>query len=552
MTGGVHRDGEVRYEWEDDDDDDDPSAASPNGAAGAAQGSAAAGATTAPALPVIEVYGGSLARNRYQAEAALALRGMHEPLGAVYQRGGLLVRVHRLLEAGKDRYGVKRAKGSPTIVPVDGGFLHCHLAEAAHWFKVQGKKTANINPPPVILGPLLAGPWETIRPLSGLLETPALLPDGRLLTGSGYDDETGLLLDTIQIPPIVRSRRAGEAALKTLMEIYADFPFETEVDRATALSLSLSGIEAALLPATPLAMIDAPEAGSGKTLLTEVTGLLATGRFPAAMPQAADEAEDKKRLLSILLAGDPIGLIDNIARPLESDALCMVITGGEYEDRVLGASRKVRLRCRMLWLVTGNNARAVGDLIRRTIRCRIDPRCERPDERLFDVNLHREVPRRRPELVHAALTIMASYIAAGRPKPLRPYGNFEDWSRMVREALVWLGAADPCDSREVLASSDPEREALALLMDAWHACFADEPKLIKEVLTKADEHSMETMALRDAIANAAVARGGNATLGQSLGFYLRSKMNRVHGGRFFTKAKSDTHANATAWQLAQR
>ena len=69
--------------------------------------------------------------------------------------------------------------------------------------------------------------------------------------------------------------------------------------------------------------------------------------------------------------------------------------------------------------------------------------------------------------MHACLTIMASYQHAGRPKPLSTLGDFEPWSRLVREPLVWLGMADPCDSYESLAGDDPERELLGALMDAW-------------------------------------------------------------------------------------
>ena len=528
----------------DDEHEDEGGAPAPNGIA-AANG--------ADDLPVIKVFGGSLACNRREAEAALALRGMHDPMRAIYQRGGVLVRIHRIPQAGADRCGVERPAGTPSIVPCEPGFLRCHLAEVATWAKYDGRRKCDvaINPPPDVVPPLLAGPWKAIQPLTGILETRALLPDGSLLAGQGYHPTTGLLLDTITIPPIQPSRTAAEAALKILLEIYAGFPFVGEVDRAVALATPLSGLQAGVLDATPLIASDAPTPGSGKTLLSEVAGYIATGRRPAAMTQASSEEEDKKRLLSVLLGGDQMALIDNIYRPLESDALCAILTGAEYEDRILGASRKVRLRSRMLWTATGNNLRIVGDLIRRSLGCRIDPRCERPDARAFDVDLHVEVPRRRTELVHAALTIMASYAAAGRPHPLPPYGNFDSWSRMVREPLAWLGMADPCDSRDALAGSDPETEALASLMDAWWRCFADQPVLIKDVITKTHTVTAETIALRDAIANVAVERGGRGTLGQAIGFYLRSKLDRVHRGRCFARGEGDKDAGAARWRLLE-
>ena len=68
---------------------------------------------------------------------------------------------------------------------------------------------------------------------------------------------------------------------------------------------------------------------------------------------------------------------------------------------------------------------------------------------------------------------------------MAPFGNFEVWSRLVREPLVWLGLADPCDSYERLADDDPERETLGALMDAWWTCFKDKGKTMKEVWAEA-------------------------------------------------------------------
>jgi hypothetical protein len=515
----------------------------PNGATAAAEAR----------LPVIKVFSGSLAHNRVEAEAALALHGMEAPLKGVYQRGGTLMRVHRIKAAeATDPWGVQRQLGAPIITLAEPGFLHCHLAGVAAWVKHDGraKRDVLVNPPKDVVRPLLDGPWEVIAPLTGLLEAPAVLPDGRLLQGSGYDLETGLLLETITIPPIVPSRAAAETALKLVLEVFKDFPYVAEVDRSVAVSGVLSGFAAPVIDATPAHGYSATVAGSGKTLQAEATGLIATGRLPAATPQASSREEDLKQLLSILLKGDAMVLVDNITRPVESDALCAIITGASYEARLLGVSRMVRVPARTLWLLTGNNLTIVGDLVRRTLRAHIDPQCERPDARRFEINLHELIPRRRVELVHACLTILASYVHAGRPKPLPPYGSFEAWSRLVREPLVWLGMADPCASRERLEALDPERELLGTLMDAWARCFGDKPKTIKEVITEADTSTRpEGRDLKEAVANAVVERSGRATPGQNLGFYLASKVDRVHRGRRFKRLAPDKHANAARWKL---
>ena len=82
---------------------------------------------------------------------------------------------------------------------------------------------------------------------------------------------------------------------------------------------------------------------------------------------------------------------------------------------------------------------------------------ERPEERVFDFDPVARVRTSRAEYVTAALTVLRAYIAASRPDlDLSPFGSFERWSGLVRSALVWLGAVDPCDSREAVLEDDPE------------------------------------------------------------------------------------------------
>ena len=51
-------------------------------------------------------------------------------------------------------------------------------------------------------------------------------------------------------------------------------------------------------------------------------------------------------------------------------------------------------------------------------------------------------------------------------------GSFEQWSDLVRHALVWAGEADPNEGRANLeAESDQAYETLATLLDAWAVCY---------------------------------------------------------------------------------
>src|SRR4029077_13510853 len=128
--------------------------------------------------------------------------------------------------------------------------------------------------------------------------------------------------------------------------------------------------------------------------------------------------------------------IDNIERPLSGDSLCSILTQESWQSRLLGENRQVRVATNVLFMATGNNLTFKGDMTTRAIVCRLDAGVEKPEQRRFDIDLRKEVPRHRAKLVVAALTVLRAFIAAGRPglDKLTPFGRFEDWSNLVRGA----------------------------------------------------------------------------------------------------------------------
>ena len=75
------------------------------------------------------------------------------------------------------------------------------------------------------------------------------------------------------------------------------------------------------------------------------------------------------------------------------------------------------------------------------------------------------------EVAPWALTILRGYCAAGRPaQGFKPWGSFEQWSDLVRGAIVWAGEPDPADTREELrAENDTTGQALVGLVEGWRA-----------------------------------------------------------------------------------
>jgi putative DNA primase/helicase len=158
-----------------------------------------------------------------------------------------------------------------------------------------------------------------------------------------------------------------------------------------------------------------------------------------------------------------------------------------------------------------------------------------------------ELWQERPTLVAAALTILRAYFVVGCPSQgIKPFGSFEEWSAIVRQALVWAGEVDPCDGRKDLeAESDPDYEALSTLLTTWYACYGTRSRTLKQVVadirrhTQASLMSSEWDELQDALGNLDANYTGQGLNTRVIGEALRSWKGRLIDGKRFIKASTD-------------
>lgn len=433
--------------------------------------------------PRISIQGGQLPAEVDQAEDAL----LRANLG-VYQRGENLVRVVRLPQSeGND--GVQRPSGALLIHPITSTWLREKLTEASEWYIFGSEVPKQINAPIGHALALLArvGAWNG-PVLLAVVSCPTMRKDGSILQEPGYDRASGLLYDAGATTfPIVADRPTKEdaaAAVNILAAPFREYQFADKGDRAVVLAACLTAVIRRILPAAPLFAVDAPTAGSGKSLLCETVGIIASGYKPTIISQGKTPEEDEKRLASVLMAGDAVLVIDNCDRPLGGDTLCSMLTQEIIASRVLGKSEVKRFPTNALVMATGNNLEVVGDLGRRTLVCRIDTGQERPDQVVHGFSPTEEALRDRPALVVAALTVLRAYVVAGYPNRMSPIGSFEDWN-LVREALVWLGEDDPIVTRERVISDDPRKGEVVELLELWCQALGGQAVTISEIGEKA-------------------------------------------------------------------
>ena len=478
--------------------------------------------------------GGALPSMVDAAETALMAQHDH---GGLYQRGGQIVRVIRL-EAPQDGI-IRRSAGSPLIVPLEPPGLVEAFTRAATWVRWDArKKNYNSIDCPIIVGATYAaraGMWN-LRPLTGIISAPTLRRDGSILERPGYDERTGLLFLGDAFPPIPSkpSRDDAIAALEILTEPIKQFPFVEDCHQSVALSAILTALVRRSIKTAPLFGFSAPTMGSGKSLLADVAAIIATGYPSPAMSQGHDETEDRKKLLASLTEGDSILLIDNVDRPIEGGVLCSMLTQTEIRDRVLGLTKMVTASTAVTIMATGNNLAFRGDMTTRALLCRIDAGVEKPEERNFQGDLKETVRLERGKLVQAALAILRAYHVAGRPKQdLKPYGRFEEWSDLIRSALMWVGCEDPCKSREAIDRADDTTQHLDAMLTAWENKFEGRAGTVSEATYGSEQHPMPEE-LKDAMMDVAEDQKGGINT-RRLGKWLSKMEGRIFKQRRFQK-----------------
>lgn len=480
-----------------------------------------------PRRPTITVIHGL----RHQA-ADEALAAMHQAKVPFYQRDRSLVRVSLAKAKTSDGEVIEIAG----LINVTAPILGRSMGQSAEWEKLlKSGEPVRIDPPKEVIEQVAAmsGEWP-FPPVTGVISTPTLRQDGTILATSGYDDATGLVL--VAPPPMPHipdhpTRRDAAQSLDLLADLLAEFPFADEASRSVAFSMSLTTVlRGALLPAVPMHVATAPQPGTGKSFLADVSSAISTGERCAVIAWAPNMEETEKRLIGAALTGQQIIAIDNVSEMMSGDFLNQLTERPILQPRGLGSSNMPRIANSFTVFANGNNLSAPADLVRRTLICRLDANLENPEEREFKANPVHSVLQDRGKYIAAILTIGRAYIAAGSPTMCRPLPSFERWSGLIRSALMWLAMPDPCSSMDMARVEDPLRAARGALFSAWNGEIGTNPggfttsHLIEEAEIRTDFGFSHPL-FREACLTVAADRNGNTISGRRLGKWLSKNNN---------------------------
>ena len=269
----------------------------------------------------------------------------------IYQRARHLAVIARGVKPPK---WLHRPHDMPVILDASTARLTELASQAAEYWKygtsAEGRLAA--RPSAQVGYRDAAKPSEPGRSLSLKASLPARrsAPMGACSMRQDTMQTTGLYLDTngTTFPPLPARPTLDDArsAIGHLQEAVTDFPFTEHLAlqrhpgryALAGLSLCRAGQCAAVSPSVPT------PAGAAKVCWLMSSVLSAQAAPRPRWPQVKEDEEERKRLLTVALAGYPCLHIDNVTRPLGSPALDMALTSPTFSDRLLGKQRESRKR----------------------------------------------------------------------------------------------------------------------------------------------------------------------------------------------------------------
>jgi hypothetical protein len=332
-----------------------------------------------------------------------------------------------------------------------------------------------------------------------------------------------------------------------LLDWLGDFPFLDDASRANAIAIAITAIAREMIGGpTPLFVVDAPAAGTGKGLLVSGVGNVITGREPPLMSEVRDENEFRKRITAKLYEGAMLLVLDNLKRRLDSGTLAAVLTADVWSDRILGVSRSADVPVRNVWICTGNNIQLTDEIARRSVWVRLDARKDRPWQgRSFrHADLKGWLRAHRHDLVWAFLVLVQNWIARGRPEGRGELlGSYEHWSRVVGGVLDAANISGFLENREELyARTDAVSEEWRRFVAAWRETHGDRPIAVGDLVDAARELLTSVFAkTRDDASDRSVRT--------RLGKALTEQRDRRYGDDFLRYEGIDKHTKGALWRL---
>ncbi|MEI2268114.1 hypothetical protein OHB93_02190 [Microbacterium sp. No. 7] len=287
---------------------------------------------------------------------------------------------------------------------------------------------------------------------------PVLLASGKIIATPGFHADDRVLLSMRAGAhkvwalgyhvPTAPSLAEAQSALDLLMqEVFSDFPFADDGDRAVAVASLLTSCAPHLATKRPAFSVVAPDRGTGKSLLNEVIRTIAVGSTYGAeySPFKSNDEENTKVLAAALLRGARFVGVDNVptGAVVTSTLLTRLLTkeDGAEALRILGSNDTVPVTG-LVHQFTGNSFSFGADIPRRVLSCELEVNGGLAFERegFRHPDLLRWAQTNRPSLLAAVHTILLHGLNHPIEHAEVPFkmASFEQWTTVFAGAMSHL------------------------------------------------------------------------------------------------------------------
>lgn len=429
--------------------------------------------------------------------------------------------------------------------------VHTFLNTEVLWWRQNKDRVVSSWPDREFAKSILSDPPE-LPQVDSVIRTPVYGADGKLIDKSGLHEKERAWVDIKGLQDVMAQVPANPTpeqlkAAKDLFfdEVLHDFHFQSDADAATWFALLFCPFVRRMIDGpTPLHVVEAPVAGTGKTKLCTIVGIVTTGEEPPLKKLSDDEAEVEKVITSQLLKSSPIVIYDNASEKMtiSSESLAIVLTARFWEGRRLGQSQMLQLPITQTWCLTGNNPRLSRDIARRVVRIRIIAKCDQPSARrdFKHQDLMGWVSSHRSDLLVAVFTMINGWIAAGRPNGKAMLGSYERWAAVMSGILETNGLPGLCENlQEMYEDADQDTSQWREFVKLWGEAHKDATLTAPKLQELAEEREMLANVIGDGTPRAQSLRFGRA---------LSAQRGRVYGGWEVTKCKAD-RGRYVGWKL---
>ncbi len=410
----------------------------------------------------------------------------------LFLKGGSLVAPEAVEAKNPDNL---TAAGPMRLAPVSTALIAARLAELAQW---RNKRDQTVGVPKwlaervvVCAGAMgFAGP----RSIVGVLNGPTIDEKGNLLNSAGYHLIGGAgwfmvaPVEGLTIPDQCTLAVCQDAVAR-IHQVVEFFPWATNLDFPKWLTGLIAANARGQVDVSPMMLVTAHSAGSGKSYLVRMISWILTGAEPDLMPWPADDRnrddELRKLLSGLVQGGATLAAVDNFptGSELSSAVLCAFLTAPIFKARRLGVNDGTTSGGinRVFMIGSGNNVTPACDLADRMLMVRLDAPEENRRSNLISmygtigdaIGYVKDLENRRG-LLTEVLTIRRGFVQAGHPvQPGDGWGSYVEFVRTCVDPIRWVTGLDPLSDRLQVLDEDSTGEALPVVIAGWRKVYRD-------------------------------------------------------------------------------